>query len=106
MATTDPIEIKSNKDGGSVCESRRSEIGDPAPNRVPSLSVKTLGMILDASLIIKDHISSVDWSAFYLLQLVKQLVPYLTHCNLSTVTHAMDNFQGGFILPMAICHLI
>lgn len=45
---------------------------------VPLPSMKRLGVILYAWLTMKAQISSAAQSAFYHLQLVRQLVPYLT----------------------------
>lgn len=89
MITTEPAETV------TLYLSRRglgSKIQLPAFDRmslVPVTSVRSLGGILDAFVTMEAQISSVAWLAFYHLWIVKQLVLYLTPCDLAIVTHAI-----------------
>lgn len=49
---------------------------------VEAPSMKSLGLILDVSLIMEAQISSIAQLTFYYLRPVWQLVPYLTPCDL------------------------
>ena len=53
-----------------------------------STTVKSLGVILDASLSMETQIAKVARQAFYHLRQVKQLAPYLSQDDLATVIHA------------------
>lgn len=55
----------------------------------PTLVVRSLGVILDEFLSMELMTSAVARSAFYYFQMARQLVPYLSTCNLTTVLDAM-----------------
>ena len=51
--------------------------------------VRNLGVLLEPSLSLEAQMASVARSAFYQLQLVAQLHPYLDRDNLASVVHAL-----------------
>lgn len=53
-------------------------------------------MLLDASLAMEAHVAATARSAFYHLQLVRQLVPFLRHNDLATVIHTMVTLRPDY----------
>lgn len=74
------------------CSGVDSGILLPALDSAPLMSaptVKSLGLILDASFSMKAQVTDVARLAFYHVWLVKQLVPYLSSHNLAIVIHTI-----------------
>ncbi|KAF7254272.1 putative RNA-directed DNA polymerase from transposon BS, partial [Varanus komodoensis] len=53
--------------------------------------VRSLGVLLDPELLLEAQVTAVARSAFFQLQLIHQLRPYLENDCLATVTHALDD---------------